>query len=82
MVITRKSRKPLIFFVCLFGFSFLCPQTKGILLSIRSLATFHQADKNKARRAVLGLEELALAQNQTGTTRMLKRCAAAWGNLK
>ena len=81
MVITRKSRKPLIFF-CLFGFSFLCPQTKGILLSIRSLATFHQADKNKARRAFLGLEELALAQNQRGTTRMLKRGAAAWGNLK
>ena len=59
MVITQKSRKPLIFF-CLFGFSFLCPQTKGILLSVRSLANFHQAIKNKARRAVLGLGITAL----------------------
>ena len=81
MVITQKSRKPLILF-CLFGFSFLCPQTKGILLSIRSFANFHQAAKHKALRVVLGLEELAFTQNQTETTRMLKHSAAAWRNLQ
>lgn len=39
---------------------FSLSQTKGILLSIRSLANFHQAIKNKARRAVLGLGITAL----------------------